>query len=218
MNTQAPRRGLIIVSGPAQVEPNPYSPYADADPAHRHIFAVPRFIEPFAGPPTPATLATTGCGRVAVVPSVPVEVLDPRLLPPGICPQCAAAMIEDCPRWHDSPAHPCPSCTMTTRHDGLCALCRQHKHDVWQAQQPGLWRQMASAPTNGTEIIGLVYDEPIRMRWAEERKCMLAGLAPGAGLFGAGWEDTLDHLVIFEEAGPVAWLPLDPHAENEARA
>ena len=64
-----------------------------------------------------------------------------------------------------------------------------------------------TAPKDGSTIIGIFSDgSELEMRWAEERRCMLAGVGGGNGYFGAGWEDIENHLVVLDE--PVAWKPI----------
>jgi hypothetical protein len=75
-----------------------------------------------------------------------------------------------------------------------------------------MWLPLEIAPVDGTAIIGRVYGEPVPMRWAESRVCMLADVAPGAGLFDEGWEDTLNGLVIWD--GVDAWRPVNETKEN----
>lgn len=65
------------------------------------------------------------------------------------------------------------------------------------------WRPMDEAPHDGTEILGWYGpDEIVRIRWAEERRCMLASVAPGAGLFGPGWECVAESLIVED---PLKW-------------
>lgn len=109
------------------VAPNPHSPFADADPRYRHLFPAPAFL---AVAPEPGVLTPTGCNRLAVVPDG--VALAPRgSLPDGLCPQCVATTRADDLPPDERPAHPCTACGMTTRHEGLCALCRQEGHDEW---------------------------------------------------------------------------------------
>lgn len=55
---------------------------------------------------------------------------------------------------------------------------------------------METAPRDGSVIIGLYDGVETRVRWAEERRCMLSVVASGAGTFGPGWEDVTDLLVV----------------------
>ncbi|ELP71020.1 hypothetical protein STRTUCAR8_05556, partial [Streptomyces turgidiscabies Car8] len=111
------------------VLPNPFSPYADADPLYRHVFPV--LMPALFGEPAPGTLAVAGCERMAVVPDEPLRFADDpdAALPAGLCPTCIAAMNGA----ETSPGTPgdCARCESTTRHNGLCALCRQEKHADW---------------------------------------------------------------------------------------
>ncbi|MFF9894933.1 hypothetical protein [Streptomyces longispororuber] len=109
-----------------RLDPNPHSPHADADPQYRHLFPTPVF---FPSPP-PGALALAGCMALAVVPEGPLVEADPDgELPEGLCPACVTAM-----RGGEPPARPvstCRACQSPTRHDGLCALCRQEAHAKW---------------------------------------------------------------------------------------
>lgn len=107
-----------------------------------------------------------------------------------------------------------------------CALCGPGDHP----EAP--WHAMEAAPRDGTEIIGLFGDEEWEIRWAEERRCMIAESyrgTPGIGLFDAGWEQAVEGLAITDE--PDAWRPVetaavplpsepyltsDDHAESES--
>ncbi len=51
---------------------------------------------------------------------------------------------------------------------------------------------------NGETVLGLYDGEWIEIRWAETRKCMLAGIGGGNGYFGEGWEDVLNGLIVDE--------------------
>lgn len=68
------------------------------------------------------------------------------------------------------------------------------------------WRSMDSAPTDGTPVLGLIGDDEVEVRWAEQRVCMLAGEVRGAGTFGPGWEDTANCL---EVDAPEGWRPVE---------
>lgn len=108
------------------VTPNPASPYADADPAFRHMF--PSLF----GPPLPGHLAFAGCDRLAVVPPEMTETgPTARTLPDGLCPACLAAMRGQEPPEDIRPVANCRACDATTDHDGLCAMCRMDAHDQW---------------------------------------------------------------------------------------
>lgn len=106
--------------------PNAYSPYADADPRYRHLFAVPALLP---NPLRPGSLGPTGCDRLAVVPEDPQEA--PQSLPDGLCPLCAASYRNGAPLGDSRPLWACRECGLTTRHDGLCAVCRTEAHDTW---------------------------------------------------------------------------------------
>lgn len=120
------------------VTPNPVSPFADADPRYRHLLAQLVFVP---GTPRPGVLHPTGCDRLAVVPADLVEVTDPRQLPDGLCPVCVAAMRGGAPLGDTRPLAACRECGGSTRHEGLCALCRQELHDAWWPE-----RHRATAP------------------------------------------------------------------------
>ncbi|MBA4865956.1 hypothetical protein H1V43_32350 [Streptomyces sp. PSKA54] len=110
------------------IAPNPHSPYADADPTKRHIFASPIFF----GLPDPGVLAPTACERLAVVPEEPLRdaLTEDGALPDGLCRACVAVM-----QGAGRPARPettqCGECGNATWHSGMCAVCRQQKHDEW---------------------------------------------------------------------------------------
>lgn len=111
------------------IAPNPHSPYADADPNYRHIFAAFTFF----GDPHPGGLVPTACERLAVVPEEPLRDANAGdgTLPDGLCPACLAAMRgEELPE-DIRPVTDCRECESRTEHDGLCALCRQEKHEAW---------------------------------------------------------------------------------------
>jgi hypothetical protein len=61
---------------------------------------------------------------------------------------------------------------------------------------------LSQAPHDGTEIWGLYGDDKYLVQWAEERQCMLAGVAGGNGYFGPGWQCYHNHLIVEE---PDAW-------------
>lgn len=110
----------------AKVEPNPFSPYADAAPDVRHLFQSPIFFPD----PVPGALALTGCERMAVVPEPLPDTAAVTELPEGLCPACLSVMHgNDWPDW-GSPTE-CDSCGTATQHGLMCALCRQEMHEQW---------------------------------------------------------------------------------------
>jgi hypothetical protein len=66
------------------------------------------------------------------------------------------------------------------------------------------WQPMGTAPHDGTPIV-VTYGpgETAKVQWADERRCMLADVAPGAGTAGPGWEDADNHLTLDDE--PQGW-------------
>lgn len=114
---------------PTLVMPNPYSPYADADPLYRHLFPV--FARELHGDPAPGALVLTTCERMTVVPDEPItythEMEGP--LPDGLCPLCLAVRRGEAPP--RLPTTECRRCESSTPHNGLCALCRQDQHANW---------------------------------------------------------------------------------------
>ena len=64
------------------------------------------------------------------------------------------------------------------------------------------WLPMDKAPTDGTVIEGFYGPDVVRIRWAEERHCMLYGVAPGTGILGEGWEQVDEGLYIDD---PLGW-------------
>jgi hypothetical protein len=116
----------------SRIDPNPYSPFADADPQLRHLFPVPVLISV---PPVPGSLAVTGCSRLAMVPWDVADAPALAELPENVCSGCAQAMREDNPQPDHRPVAACHRCLAPTRHDGLCALCRVVMHEHWQVEQ-----------------------------------------------------------------------------------
>lgn len=111
------------------VTPNPYSPYADADPQYRHLFPTITIF----GDPIPGGLALAGCERMAVVPVEPLQDANAGdgTLPDGLCPACLAAMRgQELPDDAQQVTN-CRDCDSRTDHDGLCAVCRQEAHEDW---------------------------------------------------------------------------------------
>lgn len=115
-----------------RIAPNPPSPYADADPQYRHL--IPSF---FGLGSEPGVLAVAACGYMVVAPEQQREALNFRDLPDGICPQCideATGKLEE--TGPHGRLHNCTRCSLSTRHEDICALCRQQLHDEWRAEQP----------------------------------------------------------------------------------
>ncbi|MET9088125.1 hypothetical protein ABZX77_40650 [Streptomyces sp. NPDC004237] len=125
------------------VQPSPYSPYATADPAERHLFPT------LFGPPAAGALLPTGCHALAVAPDEPLKVDPAEELPAGVCAPCAAAMRDDtasAPR----PVTTCYSCGDQTHHNRLCAVCRAEAHQMWAATR------VAAEPPPSTDVGTLI--------------------------------------------------------------
>lgn len=121
-----------------KLSPNPFSPYADADPNYRHL--VPSL---FGAAPESGVLAVAACGGMAVVPEGTLgdatdALREGRLddLPEGLCPNCLAVATGEGIEAgkHVSPGT-CSECGDRTLHGTCCALCRQELHDQWQVSQ-----------------------------------------------------------------------------------
>ncbi|WP_067184543.1 hypothetical protein [Microtetraspora niveoalba] len=115
-----------------EITPNPYSPYADADPKCRHL--IPCL---FGLSPEPGVLALAACERMAVVPDGSLTDVTELLmagrtenLPPGLCPACIT--VATCKGTPDrQPPATCRECDGGSSHGDLCALCRQDLHEQW---------------------------------------------------------------------------------------
>lgn len=110
------------------IAPNPLSPYADADPAYRHMVAV--LLPGLCGDPAAGALLPTACERLAVVPDEPLT--DPEecdTLPDGLCPECVRVVGGGKPPTY--PVTNCRDCGCFTDHDGLCSGCRRDRHEEW---------------------------------------------------------------------------------------
>lgn len=115
-----------------RVPPNPYSPFADADPDLRHLIP-----SPFGALPKPGGLTVTACERMAVVPEDTLKDVTDLLiagrvseLPPGLCPVCISVATGEGVAGGDGTGE-CEDCGDLTSHGDLCALCRQDLHDEW---------------------------------------------------------------------------------------
>lgn len=116
------------------VEPNPYSPFATADPNYRHIIPSPIFF-PAA---KPGVLVLTGCNELAVVPEELSDVNDSNgILQDGLCPACVSAMNSGEEPAYTGSETSCGVCQSPTHRDGLCVLCRQSQHDEWWPTRNG---------------------------------------------------------------------------------
>lgn len=133
----------------SRVEPNPYSPYATADPAWRHI--IPGL---YLTTPMPGVLAPTACGALAVVPDHVTDTRALETLPDGLCPVCLLVLNGDDTNQAAPPeAEPCIECGNETR-NGLCAVCRMELHDEWRAHQAAATSHQPGprpAPAAGTQ-------------------------------------------------------------------
>ncbi|MFI2314111.1 hypothetical protein AMK17_25260 [Streptomyces sp. CB00072] len=124
--------GVVDSQVPHLVAPNPPSPYATADPNTRHL------LPSLFGVPRPGTLAPTGCNRLAVVPAEGLRNADDGTFPLGICDTCITAFyaaLRGQELSDDRPTTNCRECQSQTRHDGLCAMCRQDAHTTWSTEE-----------------------------------------------------------------------------------
>ncbi|HEY9372562.1 hypothetical protein [Streptomyces sp.] len=114
----------------AKIDPNPYSPYANADPEWRHL--IPSL---FGLVPEQGVLCLTACDRMAVAPEEALReatdgLIGAEELPDGLCPSCVA-MAKD--GQAPVPARPqeCRECGGLGSQGAWCALCRQELHEAW---------------------------------------------------------------------------------------
>lgn len=110
------------------IDPNPFSPFATADPAARHIFP---------GPPPlrPGALLIAICNELAVVPDVLSDAATTPL-PDNICGLCLGVvdgLVLATPEYSEE----CTGCGGSTVYGGLCAACRQRAHDEWRDDPDG---------------------------------------------------------------------------------
>jgi hypothetical protein len=73
------------------------------------------------------------------------------------------------------------------------------------------WLSMDDAPKDGTVIVGKYGNDVDWIRWAETRRCMLAGIGGGNGYFSEGWEDDENGLIVDD---PEAWMSVGNYQEN----
>jgi hypothetical protein len=111
----------------SKIEPNPYSPYANADPAYRHF--VPGF---FGMVPESGVLSLTACDLMTVVPEEPLRETNFDDLPEGLCPSCVA-MAKDGQAPVLARPQECKECGSLGSQGEWCALCRQKLHAAWWA-------------------------------------------------------------------------------------
>jgi hypothetical protein len=111
------------------VSPNPYSPYATATLADRHL--LPSF---FGAYPLPGKLAIAACEGMTVAPGEQPRELDLGNPQPGLCRVCVDAVtgVKDPAR---QGPHVCQECGETGSQGRWCALCRQELHDEWWARR-----------------------------------------------------------------------------------
>jgi hypothetical protein len=112
--------------------PNPYSPYATAQPGVRHIFTSSPFL---LGERVPWVLGTTACRNLAVVLDEPVLPFDKASSPPGICPTCLAAVRGQMVISAGEELTRCDLCRAKTRQGQWCSPCRESLHRAWWAEQ-----------------------------------------------------------------------------------
>lgn len=113
---------------------HPYSPYATADPAHRHMM----YAEVNVCAPIPGELCLTWCGRTAVTPEdYPSPTgREPDEWPAAAvftttCPTCQAALAEGTPRGIGT-GGTCDYCHGPAEHGAICVRCRIQLHHVWR--------------------------------------------------------------------------------------
>lgn len=69
------------------------------------------------------------------------------------------------------------------------------------------WMNADEAPRDGSWFIGFSNGDEVKMRWAEQRKCMLGGIGGGNGYLGEGWECDADGGLICDP--PEKWRELE---------
>lgn len=128
-------------------KPNPYSPFACAEPTVRHAFPV----YPFFGGPEAGVLAMTLCERTAIVPGDTQEYPVGAEMPAGTCPGCAAVLREQEPPEDTRTPEQCKTCE-SRGPNGMCLMCRMDAHDRWASLQlPSNTPLAAPAPLPGED-------------------------------------------------------------------
>lgn len=193
------------------VPPNPYSPYATANPAERHLFRT------IVGPPSAGALLHTCCDGLAVVPEDVIE-LDPAAeqLPDGVCATCVAvfrgltvpiAKVETA----------CVECGTITILNHLCALCRSQAHLLWARV-----RTTTVPPPPAPFLVrgGPAYVTP--HAWCEHGELAIGARFEGYYLTGEDHHTHVDvllprcYLATFIGA-VLATVDVDPNPENQDR-
>jgi len=78
--------------------------------------------------------------------------------------------------------------------------------------EPSGWRDISSAPKDGTEIEVLYADgTEDEVQWEEDRYCMIG---PPQGAYGPGWQDTTNRLPVMDDFVVTHWRPKSPNPED----
>jgi hypothetical protein len=117
-----------------KITPNPFSPYANADPEYRHLLA-----SLFGIAPKPGVLALAACERMAVTPEETLKdatdalsIGDLASLPQGMCTPCMLVASGRADADRLAPQE-CRECESSSSQGAWCALCRQELHNIWWA-------------------------------------------------------------------------------------
>ena len=90
--------------------------------------------------------------------------------------------------------------------------CDEQSSGEWLNVAPCFpWRSMDDAPIDGTVIVGKYGNDVGWIRWAKNRRCMLAGIGGGNGYFGEGWEDVENRLIVDD---PEVWMTEENYHDN----
>lgn len=110
------------------VDPNPYSPYATADPNARHVLDILLPVGVKTG-----RLSLTACGNLAVVPEELTSLKETDTIPKGMCKPCLEVAVNG-QEVEMREMTPCIECQTMTEHGGICAVCRMEGHDNWKEE------------------------------------------------------------------------------------